>query len=231
MTAAAQSDAPDYTIRYAEALPSLTASWDDPAWQAADILAVDHFHPRSSDHRPKTQARVLHDGDTLALMFRVEDRYVIARHTEYQEPTHLDSCVEFFVQPEGAAGYFNFEFNAIGTLLLWYVRDPRRVDGDFADYDEAPERWAERIKVQTSLTAPIEQEHTEPVTWTLSCRIPLELFEAYAGELNSFRGRRWTANVYKCADDTSHPHWAAWADVGDRLDFHQPERFGTIVFE
>ena len=35
--------------------------------------------------------------------------------------------------------------------------------------------------------------------------------------------------LFKCADDSPHPHWAAWADIGERLDFHQPDAFGTLV--
>jgi hypothetical protein len=43
-------------------------------------------------------------------------------------------------------------------------------------------------------------------------------------------GQTWRANLYKCADLSSHPHWGAWAEIGERLDFHQPSRFGEIAF-
>ena len=25
-------------------------------------------------------------------------------------------------------------------------------------------------------------------------------------------------------------HWGAWSSIGDKLNFHQPERFGRLVF-
>jgi hypothetical protein len=102
--------------------------------------------PRGSGHTPVTQVRLLHDDQALAVIFRVEDRYVLARSTAYQLPTHKDSCVEFFVRPRPDRGYFNFEFNSIGTLLLWYVEKPRGPDGVFEKYTQVPEDIANTVE-------------------------------------------------------------------------------------
>lgn len=224
-----------YLVRGAGTLPKPSAAWGDPAWSRAETLTIARFSPRGtrsrgSDHRPATQARLLHDSQALGLIFRVEDRYVLARHTEYQSPTHKDSCVEFFVQPRLDRGYFNFEFNAIGTLLLWYIEKPRRPDGTFEKYTEVPEGIARNIEVYASLKQPIREEAPGPLVWTLSARVPFALFESFVGPLGALSGETWRANFYKCADDCSHPHWGYWADIGERLDFHQPDRFGEIVF-
>ncbi len=79
---------------------------------------VSYVRPESSAHHPETRFRVLHDGVALYLQFRVEDAHVRSVQTEYQGPVYTDSCVEFFVQPVTGKGYFNFEINAGGTLLL-----------------------------------------------------------------------------------------------------------------
>jgi Carbohydrate-binding family 9 len=227
----AGGQAPRYTIRRAEALPSESAAWDGPAWSRAKTLTVSRFHPRGSAHRPATQTRLLHDNHALAIIFRVDDRYVLARGTKYQSPTHRESCVEFFARPRADCGYFNFEWNAIGTLLLWYIDRPRRPDGTFEEYVEVPEDLARTIAVGASLMEPIRDEHPGPLVWTVSARVPLALFEAFTGPLGTLSGQEWRANFYKCADGSSHPHWGYWADIGERLDFHQPDRFGEIVFE
>jgi hypothetical protein len=187
--------------------------------------------PRGSGHTPVTQVRLLHDDQALAVIFRVEDRYVLARSTAYQLPTHKDSCVEFFVRPRPDRGYFNFEFNSIGTLLLWYVEKPRGPDGVFEKYTQVPEDIANTVEVRASLGQPIREEDPGPVVWTVSTLVPLALFEGFIGPLEALSGRTWRANFYKCADDSSHPHWGYWAEIGDRLDFHQPDRFGEIIFE
>ncbi|MEA2735858.1 MAG: Carbohydrate-binding family 9 [Humisphaera sp.] len=32
------------------------------------------------------------------------------------------------------------------------------------------------------------------------------------------------------ADESSHPHWASWRAIGEKLNFHAPEFFGDIRF-
>jgi hypothetical protein len=220
-----------YCIPRIRSLPEPSVGWNDPAWSAAEPLSIASFHPHGSSHKPRTDAMLLHDGKALALMFRTEDRYVLAHSTAYQSPTHREACVEAFFRPLPEHGYFNFEFNALGTLLLWYIDKPRRADGGFESYVEVPEELARGIAISASLTQPIAIEHAGPLTWTVSCRIPMTLFADFVGPLGDLSGQRWRANFYKCADDCSHPHWGSWAPIGERRDFHQPERFGELRFE
>jgi len=58
--------------------------------------------------------------------------------------------------------------------------------------------------------------------------VPRAFFEHYTGALGEWSGQTWRANFYKCADDSSHPHWMSWNPVGDPLSFHRPERFGVL---
>jgi len=234
-TATAQQIAKDrpmsYQVRKVASLPAVTADWDDPVWEHANTLDIANFHPLGSDHRPKTQARLLHDGDTLAVMFRVEDQYVVARHIAYQSRTHKDSTVEFFFQPTPDSGYFNFEMNCGGTLLLYYITDATRKGDGFEHYVEVAKALADAIPVHASLPKRVDPEITEPTTWTVSYRIPKALLEAHAGPIPTLHDLHSRGNLYKCADDSSHPHWASWAPIGKKLDFHQPEKFAPIRFE
>jgi hypothetical protein len=52
----------------------------------------------------------------------------------------------------------------------------------------------------------------------------------YCGPLALADGQRWRANCFKCADQSSHPHWASWAPIGEVLNFHQPASFGVFEF-
>lgn len=225
------SKKPEYTVRHTAAPPPLDASWDHPSWAPAETLTLQHWHERSSDHQPRTQARVLYDDAALYVMFRVDDRYVKATRTEYQDFVANDSCVEFFVQPEGGPGYFNFEMNCIGTLLLYYIVDPTVIDGDFADYERVSTDLGSTVKRHTSLSGPLTEEITKPVTWTVAYAIPWELFDNYVEAPKPLSGTTWRANFYKCADEASRPHWGSWAPIGPTLSFHQPSRFGVLRFE
>ena len=220
-----------YLVRRATRTPALDGQWDAPPWNEADTLAVTHFHPDSSDHRPVTRARLLYDKDGLYVMFRVEDRYVRCIHCGYQADVYKDACAEFFARPRPDKGYFNFEMNCGGSLLLKYIEDSRRGPGGFAKSLDVPAEIAQRITIYHELPERIDPEMPDAITWTIAYVIPFNLFEEYVGPLEDVSGMTWRANFYKCAEDNSHPHWAAWSSVGEEKNFHQPDRFGEIRFE
>ena len=227
---------PCYTIRRAASPPPLEAPWDASAWQGADALTVDSFHPASSNHRPFTQARMLYDPSGLYGIFRVEDRYVLSTRTEYQSAVCRDACVEFFTEPKAGMGYFNFEMNCGGTLLASYIEDctrisdPKRPGQTFEKYTHLSEASGAQVRIRSSMPRRITPEKTEPVTWTLSFHIPKAVLEAFIGPLGNLAGQEWRGNFHKCAEDCSHPHWATWATIGEELNFHKPACFAPLRF-
>ena len=41
-------------------------------------------------------------------------------------------------------------------------------------------------------------------------------------------GHVMEGNFYKCGDHTASPHWGSWVPM-PRLDFHDPDSFGTFI--
>lgn len=146
-------------------------------------------------------------------------------------PVWTDSCVEFFTQPREGGGYFNFEFNILGTLYSHFIEDWKKTTAGFEKSTPLTPAQGKMIMVHPSVTAPAESEIVGPLNWFLQVRIPLELIEIYTSPLGDLTGQTWRGNFYKCADDSSRPHWAAWADIGPELNFHKPHRFGALRFE
>jgi hypothetical protein len=212
------------------AIDPLGEPWDGPHWAAAEEARIEHFHAAGSSHRPVVRAKLMYDAANLYLRFRVEDRFVVANHTEFQDPVWQDSCVEFFVQPRGTGGYFNFEINCGGALLSYYIEDPTRTADGFAKFTKLSADHGQRIRISHSLPGTVIPERPEPSEWHIACAIPVEVLEAYAGPLGSLAGQTWRGNFYKCADGCSHPHWASWAPIGEELNFHQPKFFAPISF-
>jgi hypothetical protein len=211
--------------------PPLEAGWDDPAWARAETLELEHFRPEGSAHRPRTRARLLHTGEALVGVFRVEDRWVRSVHTGFGDPVYEDSCVEVFLEPVPGRGYLNFEMNAGGALLASHVTDPRRVaGGGLAAAVPLRQELAARVRVRSSLPAVVLPEVSSPLEWQLAFEIPLAVVERHVGELGPLAGQAWRGNLYKCGDRTSHPHWASWAPLDER-NFHLPRCFGTLRFE
>ena len=61
--------------------------------------------------------------------------------------------------------------------------------------------------------------------------VPLDLLAALSGAPCRPRpGDVWRGNFFHCGDETPFPRWGAWSGVGERLDFHQPDRFGMLLF-
>ncbi len=227
----AGSDAKCYTVRRTATPPALDGNWDAAGWASASVAPVHCFHPKSSEHRPKVEARLLYGDDALFLQFRVrDDRYIRVVATEFMGPVYRDSCVEFFVRPRADAGYFNFEINAGGTLLASHVVDWRRDEKGLADRRPLSAAAAETVRIAATLPRRIDPELPGPVTWGIAARIPFSVFEPFIGPTRPRSGDEWRANFYKCADATSHPHWASWNPIGERLNFHCPDHFGRLRF-
>jgi len=194
-------------------------------------MAVARFHARSSDHRPATGAKLVFDDEALHVLFRVSDAYVRSVHTEYDSDTYKDSCVELFLQPPGRVGYFALEVNAGGAFSLRYIEDPTRTANRFAKWTTVAPDLAAAIRVSHSMPDVVEPEAAGPQEWWVEVSWPFAVMEAYAGPLRPIEGQQWRGNAFKCGDQTSHPHWASWAPIGEALNFHQPAYFGCLDFD
>jgi len=201
----------------------------DQFWEQLPVIEIKHFLSQSSGHRPRTVVGLAYDAQGIHGRFEVEDRFVRCMRTDYGSEVWKDSCVEFFAEPKPGRGYFNFEFNCGGAFLVNHILDPTRTPEGFKEFTRLPEDFARQIQVRPSLPPVLEPELTEPTNWTLEFHIPFVLFERYVGPLGEVAGQTWRGNFFKCADESSHPHWAAWSPV-DEFNFHLPRCFGALRF-
>ena len=165
---------------------------------------------------PKVQFSIAHNNECIFLKYSVEEEVLKAVYHIPDDPVYKDSCVEFFIAFD-EEGYYNIEWNAIGTCKLNFGKDrnSRLV---------VPEEWIKRINYLSSI-----QNTSSGVRWSLTLMIPCSLFSQHA--LTSFSGMIASANFYKCGDDLPTPHFLCWNKI-DRPtpDFHVPEGFGEIQF-
>lgn len=217
-------DCPTYTVTRAPPQVSLS---DESVWSHAAVAEIKHWHAAGSNHRPYTTAQLMYDDNHLYARFVVDDRFALARQTNTNGPVYTDSCVEFFFAP-GTGRYSNVECNAIGTLLVG--AGPAATNG-CRDGEIAPDAIGRIARWASAGDAPFDERAA--LRWAVAYALPLDLVEELHGPLGDARprpGTRWRGNFYKCADASSRPHWGQWSSVGEELNFHQPELFGTIVF-
>jgi len=220
----------EYKIERALAPPNLNAEWDSADWENANIAELNNFRIESKSRHPKVRVKLLYDDTGIYGLFQVDDQYVRSVTTEYQGSVCTDSCVEFFVQPGGRGGYLNFEINCGGTLLVSFITDHKRTPNGFKEFKPLPPEDGAKVRIFHSMPSVVEPEIQEPVTWRNAFFIPAELFEKYGGVKTPFAGQVWRGNFYKCADQSSHNHWASWNPVS-KLNFHLPECFASLIFE
>ena len=227
MAAATGPEALHYAVHPADAPPPADAEWETGPWGAATPAILTHHMGDPPEHRPKTQAKLLYDVDALYVRFRVEDRYVVALETEPQSGVSGDSCVELFVTPgtDVAPGYFNVEMNCVGTTLFHHQREPG-VENHPLDQE------INELEVRHSVPGPtVDPEVGEPLTWTVGYRVLFRALARCATISAPEPGVVWRANMYKCANRSSHPHWLTWSPVAfDRPNFHLKEQFGYLHF-
>ena len=179
--------------------------------------------PDQYPYAPQVSFRMFHTGEVLMLRFDVAEQYTAAAAAADNGPVWQDSCVEFFIAPDDN-GYYNFEINCIGTLLLAHRRE-RKVDVVHA----APEVLA---LVRRTPTLPHEtfDERRGDNRWSMTVAIPARAL--FRHSFGSWDGVVARMNLYKCGDNLSVPHFLSWRPISTPApDFHRPEFFGVVRFE
>ncbi|MFC1504623.1 carbohydrate-binding family 9-like protein [Spirochaetota bacterium] len=175
-------------------------------------------------HRVNASFRACHDAQNIIITFYVRELYPKAELTEDNAEVYKESCVEFFIQvhPE-RKGYYNFEFNCIGTCLVQFGE--KGSDRTYID----PGRIASVRRYPSLGRSPVHEQQGD-IEWKLTAVIPVDFF--YETPFNNLSGSISKANFFKCGDELTYPHWASWSKIESKeINFHQPSFFGEIRFE
>lgn len=176
-----------------------------------------HLWKNENGETPEVKFSLAHNNRFVLLKFFVEEKEIRANVTKINGAVWEDSCVEFFVSFD-EAGYYNFEFNCIGTVLAAFRknRNERTVLSEDA---------LKKVETYTKLS-----KRNDRFYWEMLIVIPTGLF--FYHSLQSLHGVVCKANFYKCGDGLSQPHFLAWSNIkADQPDFHLPEFFGEVRFE
>ena len=181
-----------------------TINWKDYSYKPGVLLALAYSH---------------HE---IFLRFDVSEEHFKAEMTESNQNVYEDSCVEFFVSPDSEGIYYNFEFNAIGTLLLGFGTDrhnrPRASQGITKQV----------LRLSSNGVIPFDNIRLDKA-WDLTVIIPYSAFWNHS--IISLDSKKISANFQKCGEDLPVPHYLTWNPIlTSKPDYHQPVYFGTIDF-
>lgn len=175
------------------------------------------FQPwQNEGYVPEVFFSLAHNNQFVLLKFFVGENEIRARVTKTNGPVWEDSCVEFFISFD-TIGYYNFEFNCIGTIHASFGNNRNQRTNLVEDV-------LHQIKSHTLFIT-----RSDHYYWEMIVAIPKEAFIHHS--LDSLSGIVCRGNFYKCADGFQQPHYLSWSNIKSEFpNFHVPEFFGKLFF-
>ena len=171
-------------------------------------------------YKPAFSFRMAHTSQSLIIEYRVREASIASVAGRDNGRVWEDSCCEFFSQLPGDDFYYNMECNCTGRLLIGCgpVREGRQLAA--ASVLNKVQRWSSLGSDDIAL---IEGDFS----WNMVLSIPKDAW--FQSNVQSFDGMKMKANIYKCGDKLSQPHFLSWNKIDiETPDFHRPDFFGEM---
>ncbi len=192
---------------------------DDPAWVKAPRLGPFVNNRDGSASPLKTEARVLYDDKFVYFASRFEDENIWATMRKRDEHLWTEEVMEVFLRADQTQkSYIELEVNPLGALIDIFLLDVRK-PLHYESWNSEKIQWAVHVD-GTVDGQPGDRE------WTCEIAFPLEDVVP-APNIPPKPGDRWLLNMYR-VEKLPAPAALAWSPTG--RDFHQPDKFGEIVF-
>lgn len=167
-----------------------------------------------------TEMRVLYSDTGIYCMFKCEDKKITATLKEDFADLYREDVVEVFFWPdESVPVYFEYELSPLNYELAIMVPN---YNGRFFGWRPWHYEGNRRTRHATNIS-----KKEGDATWTAEMFIPYALLQPLIAGTPA-KGDRWRANFYRLDYDNGNTRWA-WQPI--RTNFHDYERYGTIVFD
>ena len=194
---------------------------NEPAWQSAPVIKEFSYPWFTNGQKELTEARLIWDNNYLYVAFVAHDKFISAYNSERDSPVSQDDCVEVFIAPDttNIQNYFNYEFNALCTVL------------DRAPYNNRDGKWnSNNLKVTIKIRGTLNDHSDIDTLWTTEVAIPLQDFKEFAPNIPPKGGDRWRLNLYRTGGEINLQYSTWSATLRPKPQFHAPERFGIVEF-
>ena len=136
----------------------------------------------SYPYKPKVEFSIAHAEGLIYLKYYVNEKSIRAAAGSVNGNVWEDACVEFFISFD-ASGYYNLEFNCIGTALAAFGKDRNSRKLLSAEL-------INNIRYQSL----IRNEPDSTAHWELTLAIPLKIFAHH--NISSLDGTECKVNLY-----------------------------------
>ncbi len=208
---------PELEVPRAAGTIAIDGRLDEPDWARAARTGYFVSATDGAEGRPRTKARLLHDGERLYFAFECEDDNIHSTLTKRDDHLWTQDAVEVFVDPSGQGhDYYEVQVSPAGVLFDTLVhRHPRRDDS-----------WDARATAAAERSGSLNDDTDVDREWSAELAIPL----ASLREGGASPGDRWRLNLFRLDDRLGGRRaFLGWSAPLSNTT-HVPERFGWIVF-
>ena len=172
----------------------------------------------------ETQVKILYSDTGIYCLFRCGDTKITATLKEDFLDLYNEDVVEvFFWTDETVPIYFEYELSPLNYELPILVPN---VKGSFVGWRPWHYEGLRKTRHGTFITK-AKSNTDSVVSWTAEFFIPFSLLRPLSN-VPPQKGARWRANFYRLDYDRGQERWS-WQPI--RKNFHDFERFGTLLFE
>jgi hypothetical protein len=194
-------------------------AWSKAEWQA--------LTPRGDAAGAyPTRFKMLYSSTGLYVLMDGADRTLTASFKADFLDLWTEDVFEFFLWPDGRYPvYFEYEISPLGFELPIIVPN---LGGPFYGWRPWHYEGARRTQKAVSVKGGEARTGAGITGWSAEVFVPYDLLKPLQN-VPPKSGTRWRANVYRMDYDRGRTVSWNWAPL--KGTFHQPDKFGTLVFE
>jgi hypothetical protein len=173
-----------------------------------------------------TKIKVLHSSTGIYILFECGDRVLNASfHQDFKKLWKQD-VVEVFIWPEEADPvYFEYELSPLNYELPILISDKQTDRAEWIPflYEGSSRQTRHRVFIEGGK----KKSNASINRWIAEIFIPYALLNPL-NNVSPKLDMKWRANFYRIDYDNEDTKWWAWRPI--RKNFHEYEKFGTIIF-
>jgi hypothetical protein len=190
------------------------ANWNSAEWISLPL--------RSGKVVYETKIKMLYSDSGIYCLFHCEDNKITATLKEdFLDFWHEDVVEAFFWTDENVPLYFEYELSPLNYELPILVPN---IKGQFFGWRP----WHYEGNRRTKHATHVSKDGDTVTAWTAEFFIPYKLLTPMTN-VPPKNGSRWRANFYRIDHDMGEATWQL--QEVRKENFHDYEKFGTIVFD
>ncbi len=186
-------------------------------WENIAKAPIDRFS-WCYDYAPETYGQIVFlEEREFVIKLTCFEKNPKAVYKKFGDYVWLDSCLEFFVafDKNEPTRYMNCEMNSAGAAYMCIGKQGEE----------------ERTSIDTILGhIPEYKAQVLEDRWSVELHLTVEDIKKLFGDIEFKKGYKFTANMFKCGDETEYEHYGMWSHcVSIFPQFHKPEYFGELI--